>query len=373
MDRSEMEIASAQAQASLKYHEKKTDGQPEPFRQAVNRYMEETVYHRLVSGKKMVGLETGFSCLDEAFSGLRRGYYVLTGRHGRGKSSFAFQLAQQVSRINDIPALYVMYEGDVNDFHRRAVARANRIPQNQVDLPPWLSGKNLKEVGSAMTDLASMASREYPFLYIVDGKKDGRSPEDIYRLALKIKEFHRAAIIRETEEIFIVIDNLKRCRWESSGGGKRFGIEEYSGKIQDIVTSLKCPVLGISSVRISGSGFVDDESSPESGGIEDDCDYLLGFNDIRDLKVQTGDRPSEYEWLYNYQTKLNSIPAEKKGVETFSLLQVLKNRSGETHYEPTDSFPFFFEKQFAQFTFIPEPTWAQLDETCLNGIRNKNE
>jgi len=157
------------------------------------------------------------------------------------------------------------------------------------------------------------------------------------------------------------------------GRGKLFGIEEYSGKIQDIVTRLKCPVLGISSVRISGSGFVDEESSPESGGIEDDCDYLFGFNDIRDLKVPTGDRPGEYERLYNYQTKLNSIPVEKRGVETFSLLQVLKNRSGETHYEPKDSIPFFFEKQFAQFTFIPESTWAQLDETRLNEIRNKNE
>ncbi len=47
-----MEIASAQAQTSLKFHEKKNEGQPEPFQQAVNRYMEETLYHRLVSGKK---------------------------------------------------------------------------------------------------------------------------------------------------------------------------------------------------------------------------------------------------------------------------------------------------------------------------------
>ncbi len=83
-----------------------------------------------------------------------------------------------------------------------------------------------------MTDLASMASREYPFLYIVDGKKDGRSPEDIYRLALKIKEFHRGAITRETEEIFIVIDNLKRCRWESSGGENYLGSKSIPGKFR---------------------------------------------------------------------------------------------------------------------------------------------
>jgi replicative DNA helicase len=77
------------------------------------------------------GPKTGFRMLDEMVGGLRL-LNILAGTTGSGKSSLAVNIALKISIQQSIPVLYINYEMEADDLHRRIVSCLSGVESNKI-------------------------------------------------------------------------------------------------------------------------------------------------------------------------------------------------------------------------------------------------
>lgn len=77
------------------------------------------------------GPKTGFSFLDKMMGGLRL-LNILAGTTGAGKSTLAINIALNISIQQQVPVLYINYEMEVDDLHRRIVSILAQVESNKI-------------------------------------------------------------------------------------------------------------------------------------------------------------------------------------------------------------------------------------------------
>lgn len=116
--------------------------------QAFDMYLEslERMYARTQSGFS-VGAVMPYASVQEYISGFMPGEMCLiTGKEGRGKSTFAADIAEKNAYNHNVPVLYLPYETSMVRFQQRAVAKHLGIPikyqmsgQMNPKADPWQS------------------------------------------------------------------------------------------------------------------------------------------------------------------------------------------------------------------------------------------
>lgn len=77
------------------------------------------------------GPKTGFKMLDEMMGGLRL-LNILAGTTGAAKSTFAINIACNIAIQQGIPILYINYEMEADDLHRRIVSCLSGVESNKI-------------------------------------------------------------------------------------------------------------------------------------------------------------------------------------------------------------------------------------------------
>lgn len=231
-------------------------------------------------------LETGFPRLDGLLGGgIAPGLIVLGANPGFGKSTFALQLAMNVSG-GGTPVLYFSEEMPAERVAAKALSRqffeTGSRPESRaaareafftadelLNTEPFSMLDNMKKW--AGYESTRVRLRRNGSLFIDD------APLSAGQIAEEVRAF------REEHErggqLFVIVDCLQILpRPDARMLSDRQVEEENLKKMVELAHTDQVPVLLISSLTRSGrSGFIQMESFQEAGGVEYSADVLLGL------------------------------------------------------------------------------------------------
>lgn len=205
-------------------------------------------------------VSTGFKCLDDVLGGgmLREGMYVLAARPGRGKTTFAVNIAQRVLKQGK-RVLFITLEMSREQLTSRFMAikmgklTASQILQN--DFPENMTD----EVTTTLCEVSN-----YPLLF---NRKS----------VLDIKEIQFLA--KQTKAELVVIDYLGLMQHRDGGRSLYERVTATSNAIKRMARSLGIPVLCLVQLNREVEGRKNEpprmSDLRDSGAIEQDADAIL--------------------------------------------------------------------------------------------------
>lgn len=247
---------------------------------------------------------TGISALDEAMDGgLRVGLHVIGGGTSLGKTTLAYQIAENIATREDV--LYFSLEMSKYDLVAKSLTRlipgstASKIKCAQVDEKQVK--KAIKEHQRQVEDRLSIY--------------DLRSRITLEEIQFKIENFIKLNGITPV----VVIDYLQIVPLEKEGLDTRARIDKVVSGLRDMTQAFYIPMIVLSSFnRSSYKKMVDYDSFKESGNIEFTADFTAG---LQLSKVRTGNELSSADYH------------EEKSQDIRKLDFVcLKNREGKPHF-----------------------------------------
>ena len=79
------------------------------------------------NGGDFTGLDTGFQHLNRVCNGLGAGFHVISAQPGAGKTTFAWQIANQVAALARVPVVYINYEQSKAELREKTLSRITGI------------------------------------------------------------------------------------------------------------------------------------------------------------------------------------------------------------------------------------------------------
>jgi replicative DNA helicase len=79
------------------------------------------------NGGDFTGLDTGFDHLNRVFNGLGAGFHVIAAEPGAGKTTFAWQIANQIAALAKVPVIYINYEQSKEELREKTLSRLTGI------------------------------------------------------------------------------------------------------------------------------------------------------------------------------------------------------------------------------------------------------
>ena len=221
----------------------------------------ETRFH---SKNSIVGLSTGFRDLDEITSGLQPGdLFIVAGRPSMGKTSFAFNIAENIAISESKPVLVFSLEMPGEQLATRSISSLARINQQSLRTGR-LEEKDFPNLISAANILS-----EAP-MFIDD--TPGLSPTELRARARRVaKEQGNLALI--------MVDYLQLMHIPGSKTENRtLEISEISRSLKLLAKELHTPVIALSQLNRSLEQRSDKRpvmsDLRESGAIEQDADLI---------------------------------------------------------------------------------------------------
>lgn len=266
-------------------------------------------------GNTLEGLSTGLTHLDEKLQGLKDGeMIVIAARPSVGKTSLAMNIAESCALGQDMnnqrvktdngkrhPVLIFSLEMPVEALTRRMIAGRARI--NTWKLNRNMCPKAERDMLTANLFTAYGQLKDAP-IYVDDSA--GLDIMDLRARARRMKKAHGIELI--------VIDYLQLCKCADKARQSRvIEVSEISQQIKAMAKELKVPVIVLSQLSRANEQRGDKQERPklsdlrDSGAIEQDADVVFLLR-----------RPSR-------------TPSDKEsGDETLAIIDVAKNRNGET-------------------------------------------
>jgi replicative DNA helicase len=192
---------------------------------------------------RMLGYDLApFERLNEALSGLRRGfYYGLAGAPRRGKTNFALELANAVAARHRIPVLYFSWEQTSRVLFARLLGREALV--NPAALLTAEAGA--PHIQGRVKDAWERMRAGLSTLFLIEaGRHD--TVEHIRARA------HNLMHLFQTDECAIFIDYLQRVPLEEPVHDEKARTDLISGKLADLSLELNCPVFAISPLDKEG-------------------------------------------------------------------------------------------------------------------------
>lgn len=217
------------------------------------------------SDNGITGISSGFTDLDELTAGLHPANLVIVaGRPSMGKTTFAMNLAENVSRNADKPVLIFSLEMPSEDIVLRMISSLGRVEQSSLR-----NGKLEDEHWGKITTAMEILSKDFN-MHIDDCAT--LSPIDIRSRARKIyKDYGGLSMI--------VVDYLQLIKVPGYEHNRTQEVSEISRALKSLAKELHVPVIALSQLNRS----VDDRADKrpimsdlrESGAIEQDADVIL--------------------------------------------------------------------------------------------------
>lgn len=253
----------------------------------------------------LTGLDTGYPQLNKVTLGFQKGdMMILAARPSVGKSTYAINLAMQVSKLNDAHVALFSLEMSVEQILMRMYSYQAEIELSNIRNGK-LSGEDMLLLGLAKQDLAK--------LHIYFDEDFSTNISDIRTKCRQLKN--------EGKLDFIIIDYLQLVTVGKEKGNRQEDVSTISRSLKTLARELQVPVLALS--QLSRSIETREDKMPqladirESGSIEQDADlvlFLFRRSDVEDNET------SEEE---NEKT-----PIKNKNEIQEMILSIAKNRQG---------------------------------------------
>ena len=267
------------------------------------------------NGKDFQGYDSGFRYFNLVYNGVSPGLHILAAIPGCGKSTFAWQLANQVAS-HAVPVVYVHFEQSKTDLLDKAMSRLAGI--NSRDLARGkiaLDGHaNGQKIASSMKTYAEKIA-PWVVVHEADENTDVAQIERIFTDSLKM--------LGKTGGLLIV-DYLQMVPVKEDVVGLFSTMDRVShnlGALRRIARDLDSPVLAISSMNRASYKSKSMAGFKESGNVEYSADTAAI------LYAESG---------FDDRTRSKSMS-----------LNVVKNRNGETariNYRFQPEFSIFVEE-----------------------------
>ena len=262
--------------------------------------------------KGVSGIRTGYSDLDRMTNGLHRGdLIILAARPAMGKSAFALNLANEVSRRNEGAVAIFSLEMPAASLMKRLIAAEGHI-DGSVLTSGKLNNEQLISLNEAGGDLSSRP------IYIDDSSMIKVS--QIFSKCRKLRSQHDSLSL-------IVIDYLQLISGSGRSDSRQQEVSEISRNLKILAKEMDCPVIALSQLSRKVEERTNHEPQlsdlRESGSIEQDADIVM--------------------FLYREQY-YNSDPDAQTEVEVVDL-SLKKHRNGET-----GNIQLVFEKSCSLFS-----------------------
>lgn len=288
-------------------------------------------------------IKTGYELLDDRIcGGLLPGLIVLGGASSLGKSTFALNLATNISKKN-IPVIYYSLEMSSFSIAEKNIFRSSRelkpysqnfVTQNAFDKFAR-SDKKDEILRSAIDEAAQKSREDNRNLYIIDyeavsviekkqNKASSVSADFIIQYTKNVSKWFKAEQKTDHPSFVVIVDYLQILSSSSENDNRtdKQIIDENIRKLWILSHEINVPVLVISSVnRDAYEKPISLSSFKESGNIEYTADLILGMQFELFGKSYSGNSKSEISKLVN----------EEKAKDTRDIeIRVLKNRYGPT-------------------------------------------
>ena len=219
------------------------------------------------NGGALRGLKTGFRDLDKLTAGLQKGDLVIVGaRPAMGKTTFAENLAYNISAINHKSTLFFSMEMSRNEIIDRMISDVSGVNNWNIRTGN-LSDDDFAKISDAMGEMSKTP------LYI-----DDTSSMTILQLRNKARRF-----AHEHDDLgLIIIDYLQLLNGSDvyrKTGNRVQEVTEISRGLKILARDLKIPVIALAQLSRQVTGR--DDPRPvlsdlrESGSIEQDADLVM--------------------------------------------------------------------------------------------------
>lgn len=326
----------------------------------ITDYIECFMYNEIEQFKKNKDRKTGFKNLDEQSGGLYSGLYVVAAISSLGKTTFCYQMADQLAQAGEDVIFFSMEQSRL-ELVSKSLARRTA----QEDITSAVDSLSIRR--GYLPASVQRAAKNYQKtikdrLSIVEGNFNCNISF--------IGDYLRTYIKRTETRPVVFIDYLQILQPETNSNGKTQTTKEI---IDTTITELKrisreqgLTIFAISSVnRGNYLAPIDFESLKESGGIEYTADVIWGLQ----LQVLNHD-------IFNKATKIKEkrekIKAAKAETPRKIELVCLKNRYGISSYSCYfDYFPKY--DLFKEGELLAEYQKTEAENTESNGNQHKSK
>lgn len=248
----------------------------------VNKLKERQDYFEKHNKPFPTGISTGFADLDKETTILERmNLVVIAGRPAMGKTAFALNIADNVSRQGK-PIGFISLEMSKEQLSERMLSIHTKI-----------SGENLKRGEFSDTELSSLEHEaeelaKTPF-YIIDNHCE--------TIAQVISGARRLKDKKHIE--LLVIDYLQLLSVDGGADSRQYEVAEISRRLKTLAMELEIPVIAISQLSRKVEERTDKRPQlsdlRDSGQIEQDADVALFV--YRPSYYDKNDKPGQAEIL----------------------------------------------------------------------------
>ena len=223
---------------------------------------------RRADGRELLGMDCGFSHLNEVLNGLPDGVIILAGAPSCGKTTLAKQIADTVAEVEKVPVLFYSFEQSAEELRIKSLARLSSVDSRRI----WKG-----RAGDTEWVEVEKAAEDYrqgpgPYLTVIEaGRKD------------TVEAIRAAALMTQRKaggkRVLLVLDYLQIIpAGKDAPDAIREKIDANLSELRRLSRDLKSPVLVISSMNREAYK----ENKPptmaalkESGGIEYSDDAVI--------------------------------------------------------------------------------------------------
>lgn len=221
------------------------------------------------SGKGITGTATGFDSVDRKTTGMHPGdLYIVAGRPGMGKTSYALNIATNAARNGDGAAFFSL------EMPREQLAAKMLAVEGRVDVSRLRSGNMRPDDWNRLTESAGQISR-------LPLKIDDTPAITLLDLRAKVRRIQTEMRQKGVTLRLVVIDYLQLM---GSPPGKRSREEEVatiSKGLKQLAKEARVAIMGLSQLNRSVETRSAKDKRPqladlrESGAIEQDADAIF--------------------------------------------------------------------------------------------------
>lgn len=274
----------------------------------------------------LTGLDTGYPRLNKVTLGFQKGeLIILAARPSVGKSTYAINLAAQISKVNKAHVALFSLEMSVEQLMMRMFSY-----QAEVELSKVRSGN----LSSEDMLLIGLAKQELSKLHIYFDEDSSSNIADIRAKCRQLKN--------EGKLDFVIIDYLQLITTANARGNRQEEVSIISRSLKVLARELEVPILALSQLSRSIEGR--ENKVPvladlrESGSIEQDADLVMFLYRRSDVEEDQ----STLEDELNDRAQVQKVKRDEDKQEI--ILSVAKNRQG-----PLDYMDYHFYGQFCRF------------------------
>lgn len=223
-------------------------------------------------------IRTGFGQIDKTLGGIRKGTVFIVGaRPSTGKTSFALNIAANQFKDEEKTVMFFSLEMSAEMIYERVIASTGSIEYER------FSRNTLSDEDMVKTTELSLEIRDSERFIVID---------DVYNIE------QICNIISENKPSFVVIDFMQIISTVGKFENVRSRIDYISSMLKRTAKTTGCAILVLSQLSRAGKEAPTMSDLKESGGLEQDGDYIALLH--RPYVLNKGDgsiKPEQTELL----------------------------------------------------------------------------